>query len=135
MLGAVGIASHSTVTSTGTPAKSGATSSILVIRWLPDTVLPQLSVAVQVRMVTVPAAQPVPAVSVVSEKVISTLVSQLSLAVTVGIAVTEASPHATSTSAGTPANTGGVLSCTVIVCTASALLPQASVAVHLLIRV
>ena len=129
------MASHSTTASAGTPANTGATSSVEVMRCDSDTVFPQLSIAVQVRMIVTPAAQPAFPASVVSEKVTSTLVSQLSLAVTVGIVTLDVSPQATCASAGTPANTGGVLSCTVIVCTASELLPQASVAIHVLTKV
>ena len=56
--------------------------------------------------------------------------SQLSVAVTVGGAGTAV--HCTVTSAGTPTRVGAVLSWTVMVCVALAVLPQLSVAVHCL---
>ena len=83
------------------------------MRCVPVAILPQLSVAVHVRIITCPDAQSLLAVSVVSVKVISTSVSQLSVAVMLGMAVVSAVPQATSTSVGMPANTGGVLSCTI----------------------
>ena len=42
------MASHSTVTSAGTPSKVGMASSMRVMRWVAVAVLPQASVAVQV---------------------------------------------------------------------------------------
>ena len=91
--------------------------------------------AVQVRIITCPDAQPLMAASVVSVKVTSTLVSQLSVAVTVGIDLVPVSPQAASISLGIPTSTGGVLSSTAMSCTCSVLLPQASTALQVLTSV
>ena len=61
---------------------------------------------------------------------ILTSVSQLSSALTLPSAIVPTSSHSTVTSLGTPLITGGVLSPTLIVCVAIALLPQSSVAVY-----
>ena len=80
---------------------------------MPTAVLPQLSTAVQVRIITEPA-QPSCPPSVTSSNLISTEASQLSVAVTFSVP-NELSLQLTSISAGIPDNTGGVLSCTVII--------------------
>ena len=63
----------------------------------------------------------------------STSTSQLSDAV--GVAGAGTASHSTVTSAGTPANNGSVVSCTVITCTWTSSFPQLSVAVHVLVNV
>ena len=59
--------------------------------------------------------------------------SQLSVAV--GDAGAGTALHSAVVLAGTPASTGAVLSLTVMVCDCDELLPQLSVAVHVLVRV
>ena len=69
-----------------------------------------------------------------STKLISTSVSQLSLAV-IALPINGAvgtPSHSTVASNGTPFNVGSVVSSTVIVCVSLTLLPQSSVAVHVL---
>ncbi|MFC2002180.1 hypothetical protein ACFLUZ_06770 [Chloroflexota bacterium] len=63
----------------------------------------------------------------------STLLSQLSLAVGLAGAGTES--HSTVTSSGTPDSTGAVVSCTVMVWVALVELPQSSVAVQVRVSV
>ena len=48
---AAGMASHWTVASAGTPASAGAVVSCTVMTWLAELLLPQSSVAVQVRVI------------------------------------------------------------------------------------
>ena len=79
--------------------------------------------AVQVRVMTVGH---VPAE--VSVKLTGTVVSQLSVAVTLGAAGIPS--HSTVSLAGTPTSSGSTVSTTVIVCTQVAVLPQPSVVVH-----
>ena len=69
----------------------------------------------------------------VSLKVIVGVASQLSLAV--GVAAAGTALHSAVVLAGTPLNTGAVLSLTAIVCDWLLLLPQLSVAVHVLVIV
>ena len=105
---------HSTVSLDGAADKTGASVSELTIRCVPTLTLPQLSVAVHVRTITTPAAQsPVPA-SVVSSNTTSTSVSQLSVAVTVGKAISPPVPQLASVSVGIPDIIGAVVSSTVI---------------------
>ena len=111
---AVGTASHSTISSDGAADKTGASVSELTIRCVPTLTLPQLSVAVHVLMITTPAAQsPVPA-SVLSSYTTSTSVSQSSVAVTVGTAISPDVPQLASVSDGMPDKIGAVVSSTVI---------------------
>jgi len=77
-----GTLSQSKVRSSGIPVKVGAWSSRIVRIWLAVVVLPQLSVAVQVRMISKLFGQ-FPSLRT-SSKIISTTSSQLS--VTVGFA-------------------------------------------------
>jgi hypothetical protein len=106
---AAGICEHSTVASAGMPAKTGARPSPTEICWLAEVELPQLSVAVQVRMTEKAFAQP-PAM-VVSTKVSSTFWSQLSVAVTfVGTGGTAPATQSAVKSAGILAKTGGSVS-------------------------
>ena len=71
--------------------------------------------------------------SVVSAKLMFTLLSQLSVAITFTVAADgNASPQPAIISAGTPVKTGAVLSSTVMICVASDSLPQASIAFQVL---
>ena len=127
-LGAFGTASHSTFASAGIDANLGASVSFVEIVCVFTLVLPQLSIAVHVRFIVNPQA---PLFDVVSANLISTFLSQLSVAVTTPVAGTVGVvPHAAVTSAGTPAKVGAFVSFTVTVCTPVDLLPHLSVAVH-----
>ena len=87
-------------------------------RCVPTAVLPQLSVAIHVLIITLLAAHPsaeLPS-SFTSVKVISTSESQLSVAVTPVEGLPAPSAQSPSTSAGMPLNTGGVESSTTIIC-------------------
>lgn len=127
---AVGIESHCTVTSAGTPLKTGAVESVPVICWLALLVLPHTSVATQVRTITkCPGIAPFVDVSL---NEIVGCKSQLSVAV--GFATAGMSLHCVVVLAGIPLNTGAVVSVTVICCVRELLLPQASVAVHVRVK-
>src|SRR5688572_1917562 len=92
-------------------------------------VLPQASVAVQVRVMV-----PQPSTTLFTSVKLTVIVgSQLSVAVTVG--AVGIAPQSTVTAAGTFAKTGAVLSVTVIVCVAVAILLQLSVAVQVRVMV
>ena len=115
-LAAAGILSQDTVTSFGTPAITGASVSEEEMRCVSVVVLPQASVAVQVRRIVTPVAQPLSPLSVVSSKVTETLTSQLSVAVTFAVSgAGKVSPQTAILSAGTPINTGGSVSSMVII--------------------
>ena len=119
--------SHSTVVSFGTLMNVGASPSPTVMTCVAELVLPQLSVAVQIRVIVCPHGLS----SSNSSYVMTTSVSQLSVAVTTPSAgVAGTSVQLEFTSVGMPANTGAVVSSTVIVCVACPLFPHASVAVH-----
>src|SRR5918994_854988 len=128
-LAAVGIAAQSTVILAGTPAKTGAVLSVTVMVWVAVAVLLQLSVAVQVRVIV-----PQPSTTLFTSVKVTVIVgSQLSVAVTLAAVGTAA--QSTVVLAGTPAKTGAVLSVTVIVWVAVAVLPQLSVAVQVRVMV
>src|ERR1043166_1015995 len=92
--------------------------------WLWTELLPQRSVAVQVRVrVKLPAQLPG---VVTALNVIVGAGSQSSIAV--GLAGGDIASHSALVSAGTPLSTGGVVSLTVIVCSQLELLPHPSVA-------
>src|SRR3989339_252270 len=132
---AAGTLLHCTVTLAGTPASTGAVVSCTVITCEPVEALPQLSVAVHVRVKVYESGQ-VPSVRT-SANTMSTDESQLSVAVT-SVPITAAAGtllHCTVTLAGIPASTGTVVSCTVITCVPVEALPQLSVAVHVRVRV
>ena len=117
-------ASHSTVTFAG-QVMSGAVVSIMVMVWVQLLLLPQLSVAVQVRvMLDAPAQLPA---AMLSDKAMTGVLVQLSvaLAVPVSAAAVEAS-HSTVTLAGQEMS-GAMLSVTVIVWTQLPTLPHSSV--------
>ena len=120
---AAGIEVHSTVTSFGTFAKTGATVSSTVIIWITESAFWQSSIATHVRVIVY--GQPVVITSV---KVRSTKAVQLSKAVTfaaVGIAL-----HSTVTSLGTFPKTGLTVSINVITWVPTTSLSHKSVAVH-----
>src|SRR5207249_1507152 len=98
-----------------------------VMRWLAVAVLPQLSVAVQVRVMTL--LQLEPGLLSVSCTTIVTAPPQLSVAVTAAGGGTLVR-HCTATSPGTPLSVGGVVSLTLMRWLAVATLPQRSVAVQ-----
>ena len=130
-----GTSSHSTVMSVGTPANTGAVLSPTSIRCDAVVSFPQLSVAIHVLTIVKAFSHPV-LFSCVSSNVISTSLSQLSVAVTVSAPeVVGISSHSTVRSEGTPDKTGAVLSPTSIVCDAVVSFPQLSVAVHVLTNV
>jgi hypothetical protein len=123
-----GVTVHSIVISAPTPLMTGAVLSSTVIVCAAVAVLPQASAAVHVLVMEYSPAQ---APGVVTSLNVSVAVPHASLAVgdeNEGVTV-----HSIVTSAPTPEMTGGVLSSTVIVCEAVEVLPQASVAVHVLV--
>ena len=81
-----------------------------------EVVFPQLSVAVQVLVIVPVPLQPSAPLSAVSAKVISTSLSQLSVAVMPVLGSPAPSAQLPLISAGMPLNTGGVVSSTVITC-------------------
>ena len=117
-------ASHSTVTFAG-QVMSGAVVSIMVMVWVQLLLLPQSSVAVQVRvMLDAPAQLPA---AMLSDKAMTGVLVQLSVAVAepVSAAAVEAS-HSRVTLAGQEMS-GAMLSVTVIVWTQLPTLPHSSV--------
>jgi hypothetical protein len=76
---AAGTALHWAVALAGTPASTGAVVSLTVIVWLAELLLPQLSVAVHVRVITL--LQLEPGFVWVSLNEIVGVLSQLSVAV------------------------------------------------------
>src|SRR4029079_1760501 len=125
-----GVSGHSIVRAAGIGVNTGAVSSSTVIPWDAVAVLPQASVAVNV-LVTVYSLALVPGVE--ASLVVMFTVPQASLAIAVpkdGV-----SGHSIVAAAGIVVNTGAVLSSTVITCDAVAVLPQASVAVNVLVTV
>ena len=129
IIGAVGIASHSTVVFDGTPDIVGSVVSSTVIVCVCMVSFPQSSVAVHVRSIVDPHTK----VIMFSVNTIVTFVSQLSLAVTPPIPIIGAvgiASHSTVVFDGTPDIVGSVVSSTVIVCVCMVSFPQSSVAVH-----
>ncbi len=121
-----GVAGQLIVDGAGNAEITGAVISCTVIVWLAVAVLPQSSVAVHVLvMLYVPAHDPG---VVTSFDVSATLLSHASVAV--GVANDGAAGQLIVDGAGSVEITGAVISCTVIVCDAVAVLPQSSVAVH-----
>lgn len=107
---AAGMELANAVVSEGTPLKTGAVVSLMVIVWLRLPLFPQTSVAVHVRVkVYVPTQLPG---EVVSWRLMLGLLSQLSVAV--GVATAGIALHSVDTSAGTPTSIGAVVSTTVI---------------------
>ena len=108
----------------------GSVVSWTVIVWSYVDELPVSSVAVHVLVIT--ELLPVP-LTVESEYVIVTSLSQLSVAVAdppVFAVLVVSTSHSTIISAGTELNSGSILSTTVTVCVAVAVLPEPSVTVH-----
>jgi len=91
-------------------------------------VFPQASVAVHV-LTNVKLSSQLPSI-LFSSNVIAGVASQLS--VTVGVIASTTASHSTVSSAGTLLITGAVSSFIVMTCTAEAVLPQLSVAIHVL---
>lgn len=116
------------VRSAGMPAKIGGVVSVMVMVCEAVAVLPQLSVADQVRVMVMQPVTGSPMVDSCSET--GTLGSQASVAETVG-AVGIAAVQSKLRLAGTPTKVGVVLSKTIMVCKATAELPQSSSAVHI----
>jgi hypothetical protein len=118
---------HCTVWFGPTPLITGAVLSLIVMVCEAVAVLPQASVAVHVLVITIGQAPE----TVTSTKVNVGLGSHRS--VTVGVDQTGVAGHAIVWFGPTPLITGAVLSSIVIVCEAVEVLPQASVAVHVLV--
>jgi hypothetical protein len=119
-----GVAGHSTVPSGGSGAKTGGVLSVTVMVWLAVRVLPQTSVAVQVRVTLYSCGQP-PGV-VTSANLSLGAGSQAS--VTVGVAKLGVAGHSTEVGPGSAEIKGGMLSRTRIVWTHWLRLLQSSVA-------
>src|SRR6185503_9556071 len=126
----LGVKGHSMVAATGTEVNTGAVLSVTVIVCDAVAVLPHASVAINV-LVRVYSLAQVPG-ALASVEVIDT-VPHASLAV--GVPNDGVSGHSMVAATGTEVNTGAVLSVTVIVCDAVAVLPHASVAINVLVRV
>jgi hypothetical protein len=126
----VGVKGHSMVAAAGTEVNTGAVLSVTVITCEAVAVLPQASVAVNV-LVTIDSLAQVPGV-VASVEVIDTVPHA---SVAVGVPKVGVKGHSMVAAAGTEVNTGAVLSVTVITCEAVAVLPQASVAVNVLVTI
>jgi hypothetical protein len=127
-LAAAGTASQETVTAAGTPLNTGAVVSLTVMVWLQLALLPLLSVAVQLRVITL--LQLEPGTLWLSLKLTATTPSQLSVAVTLAAAGTALEHCTLAVAAGQPLNTGASRSTTITCCVQVAALPQASVAVQ-----
>src|SRR6476646_9110593 len=125
-----GVSGHSMVAATGTEVNTGAVLSVTVIVCEAVAVLPHASVAINV-LVRVYSLAHVPG-ALASVEVMLTA-PHASLAV--GVPNDGVSGHSMVAATGTEVNTGAVLSVTVIVCEAVAVLPQASVAINVLVRV
>ena len=120
-----GEAGHSIVVGPGNVERVGLVVSTTLIVWLAVALLPQASVVVQVR-VTLRALAQAPAV--VTSANVSVVVPQASVAV--GVTNTGEAGHSIVVGPGKAEMLGGVVSTTLIVWLAVALLPQASVAVQ-----
>src|SRR6187431_1613403 len=125
-----GVSGHSMVVAAGNALNTGAVLSSTVITWEAVAVLPQASVAVNVLVRVYSLAQ---APLVVTSADVMVTPPQASLAV--AVANDGVSGHSMVVAAGNALNTGAVLSSTVITCDAVAVLPQASVAVNVLVTV
>src|SRR6185503_4887437 len=125
-----GVSGHSMVVAAGNALNTGAVLSSTVITWDAVAVLPQASVAVKVLVRVYSLAH---APLVVASTDVMVTAPQASDAV--AVANDGVSGHSMVVAAGNALNTGGVLSSTVITCDAVAVLPQASVAVNVLVTV
>jgi hypothetical protein len=123
-----GVPPHSIVVTPGNPEMTGGTVSSTLMVCVAVAVLPQPSSAVQVRVILYSDGQ-VPFV-VTSAKV---KVGTPQLSVAVGVVQEGVPEHSIVEGPGKPEITGGIVSSTLIVCDAVAVLPQSSVAVHVLV--
>ncbi len=120
-----GVPEHSIVVAPGRAEITGGTVSSTLIVWVATAVLPHKSVAVQVRvMLNSFGHEPF----VVTSLNIKVGAPQLSVAV--GVAKDGVAEHSIVVGAGKPEMTGGVVSSTLMVCVAVAVLPQRSVDVQ-----
>src|SRR5207249_1105107 len=119
----LGVAGQSTVLASAKAASTGAVMSRTLMVWLAVLLLPQASVAVQVRTCTT-GQLPL----LVSTKVNVGVASQVSVAV--AVAKLGAAGQSTVLASAKAASTGAVMSRTLMVWLAVLLLPQASVAVQ-----
>src|SRR4029079_18497131 len=126
----LGVAGHSIVEGPGMVPKTGAVLSSIVITCVAVAVLPQASLAVNV-LVTVDSLAQAPG-TVASVNVI---VGVPQASVAVGEANEGTAGHSIVEGPGMVPKTGAVLSSTVITCVAVAVLPQASLAVNVLVTV
>jgi hypothetical protein len=101
---------HGSVVSTGQPLRTGGVVSLIIIRCEQLALLPQASLATQVRVIVI--GQKVLDVTALNSGVIAP--SQLSVAVTLAGAGTSLR-HCTNASLGHPANIGGMVSFTMII--------------------
>jgi hypothetical protein len=121
-----GVAEHSIVVAEGSAEISGGVVSSTLMIWEAEAMLPQASVATQVRVSLYCPAQ-FPGVVVIVE-VSVTVPRQLSVAV--GVTQFGVSEHWITVAPGSAEITGTVVSITLITCEAVATLPHESVAVH-----
>ena len=126
----LGVPEHSTVDGPGKPLMTGGVVSSTVMTCSAVAVLPQSSVAVQVRVIVYPSGH---APAIVASTKVKAGVAQLSVAV--GVAQFGVAEHSIVEGPGKPLITGGVVSSTVITCDAVAVFPQPSSAVHVLVMV
>ena len=120
-----GVPPHSIVVTPGNPEITGGTVSSTLIVCVAVAVLPHPSSAVQVRVILYSFGhEPL----VVTSAKFKVGVPQLSVAV--GVAQDGVPEHSMVDGPGKPEITGGMVSSTLIVCEAVAVLPQSSVAVH-----
>jgi len=123
-----GVPEHSTVVGPGNPEMTGGVVSSTLMTWEAVAVLPHGSVAVQVLVILYSLGH-VP--DVVTSANVRVGTPQLSVAV--GVAKEGVPEHSIVVGPGNPEITGGVVSSTLIVWLAEAVLPQASVAVQVLV--
>ena len=120
-----GVPEHSILEGPGNPERTGGIVSSTLMVCVAVAVLPQSSVAVQVRVMLNSLGQ-VPLV--VTSANVKTGVPQLSVAV--GVVQDGVPEHSIVKAPGRPDMTGGMVSSTLIVCDAVAVFPQRSVAVQ-----
>jgi hypothetical protein len=125
-LGLVFVAGHSSTALVGQTMFGGVVSCTVIFCTQLD-LLPQASVAVQVRVITRAAPQLVTTASL--NLIVTALHPSVAVAVPVTLVLVSVAGHSSTASAG-QVITGGVVSTTVMVWTQLALLPQPSAAVH-----
>ena len=126
----VGVPEHSIDTGAGNALITGGVVSSILKVCVATAVFPQASVAVQVRVMEYLFVQ-LP--GVVTSADVRDGVPQLSVAV--GVLHVGVPVHSIDIGPGNPLITGGVVSSTVNTCDATAVFPQASVAVHVRVMV